>query len=113
MFRFFGMFSCDYYIPAFFLTNYPSFSNQFSICAALITVFCGMLSSLSGGILSDKLGKKNHLAYSRIAQIGALLAWPFFTMSVLTTNNFWISILGTVGKYILGENWWSPNLTMI
>ena len=113
MFRLFAMFSCDYYIPAFFLSNYPGFSTQFSICAAAITLCGGMFSSMVGGFLSDKYGKKNNLAYSRIAQIGALIAWPFFTMSVLTTNNFWISVLGTLGKYVFGENWWSPNMTMI
>ena len=27
MFRIFGMFACDYYIPAFFLSNYPSYGT--------------------------------------------------------------------------------------
>lgn len=83
MFRFFGMFACDYYLPSFFLGNYPSFNKQFGILIALITGFGGIFSSVLGGILADKLSPKDDKAFARICKWGSLLAWPFFTASVL------------------------------
>lgn len=46
MFRFVGMFACDYYVPAFFLGQYPKYKAQFSTFYAAIVVFCGLTSSL-------------------------------------------------------------------
>jgi nitrate/nitrite transporter NarK len=67
MFRFFGMLANDYYLPSFFLKNYSNFSVEYSYCATLITVFCGMFSATSGGILADKFSQKNPIAYARIS----------------------------------------------
>ena len=66
-----------------------------------------------GGVLADKFIKKNPRVYSDICMWGSLLGWPAFTLSVLLTNNFWVSIIFTGFKYLLGENHWSPNLTLI
>lgn len=72
-----------------------------------------MFSSISGGILADKFIKKNPRTYSDICMWGSLLGWVPFTLSVLLTGNFWVSIAMTAGKYILGENHWSPNMTLL
>ena len=44
--------------------------------------------------------------------MGSLLACPFFSISLLYTN-FWVAMVCTAGKYLLGENFWSPNIMMI
>lgn len=113
MFRFVAMFACDYYVPAFFLGQYPKYRAQFSILYAAMCAVCGLSSSIQGGVLSDKYKTKSHRAYSYIAIGGALLSWPFQVMSCLTLNNFWISITGVGGKYLFGENFWGPNIAMI
>lgn len=113
MFRFFGMFACDYFMPAFYLKNYPQFNNEFGIAIAVIVLFGGMTSSLLGGIMADKYSEKNPRAYANICILGSLLAWPFFFASVLITNNFWLSIGCTAARYLIGENFWSPAITMI
>ena len=113
MFRFMAMFSCDYFVPAFFLGQYPNYKAQFSVLYAAICCICGFTSSVWGGILSDKFKTKSHRAFSYVAIGGALVSWPFQVMSCLTLNNFWISITGVVGKYLFGENFWGPNIAMI
>jgi hypothetical protein len=112
-FRKLGIFACDYYLPAFFMLSYPGYKAQFGVLFACCIVIGGLISSISGGILSDKYGRDDPKAYSKIACIGGLLAWPAFVTSVLVTNNFWVSIGCTFLKYILGENFWSPAATMI
>lgn len=107
------MFACDYFLPAFFLANYPQFTTQFGLIGAMITFFGGLFSSISGGLLADKLIKKHPRAYANICMWGSILGWPFFTLSVLLTNNFYLAMAGTAGKYFIGEGWWSPNITMI
>jgi hypothetical protein len=44
-----------YFYPAFFLGCYPHFSNEFGLWNGMINVVGGMISSLAGGIISDKL----------------------------------------------------------
>lgn len=44
---------------------------------------------------------------------GSILAAPCFAASVLITNNFYLAMVFTFLKYLIGENFWSPNITMI
>lgn len=44
---------------------------------------------------------------------GALLALPVSIAAFAVTGNFWISITCLSLKYLLGENWLSPSITMI
>ena len=44
---------------------------------------------------------------------GSALALPGFALSMLITNNFYLSMFGYGLKYLFGENFWSPNITMI
>ena len=113
MFRFVSMFACDYYIPAYFLGTYPQYRAQFSYVFAGIVAFCGLSSSILGGVLSDKFKTKSHKAYSWISIGGAAIAWPFQLLACLCTNNFWLAMCGTAGKYLFGENFWGPNIAMI
>ena len=92
MFRFFGMFASDYFMPAFFLKNYSSYTTEFGLAIPLIVLFGGMTSSFLGGLMGDKYIDKHPRAYSNICMFGSLIAWPFMVASVLITNNFWLSI---------------------
>ena len=112
-FRFFAMFACDYFLPAFFLMMYPLHRKQFGILYCLCVATGGLVSSITGGILADKFGPKNPKAYSKICMWGSALALPAFVASVLVTNNFYLAMAMTYLKYLIGECFWSPNITMI
>ena len=112
-FRHVSMFSCDYFLPLFFLMMYPNNKAQFGVLYCLCVAIGGLISSISGGLLADKFGPKNPKAYSRICIIGSLLATPCFAASVLLTNNFHLAMFLTFLKYLFGECFWSPNITMI
>ena len=55
-FRYFGQFASDYYLPLFYLTNYSNMKAEFAFCYSLINLGCGFISSLAGGIISDRFG---------------------------------------------------------
>jgi len=44
---------------------------------------------------------------------GNLIAMPMFCASVLITDNFWLSISLTAGRFLFGEPYRSPAVTMI
>jgi len=111
--RYFGIFACDYFLPMYFLRNFPAFRAEFAVFYSLIVLFGGFTSALVGGLICDKFGKGKPMTKAWVAIIGNLLAWPMFTAAVLCTGNFWFSLTMVVSKYLFGEPWKSPAITMI
>lgn len=58
--RYIAMFSCDYFLPLFFILSFPENKAQFSILYACIQMFMGFTSSIVGGIVCNKLGSKRY-----------------------------------------------------
>jgi nitrate/nitrite transporter NarK len=112
-FRFIGIFANDYFLPAFFLMTYPLKRKEFGLLYCLCVATGGLVSSLLGGVLADKFGPKNPKAYSKICMASCAIAWPIYVTAVLTSNNFYLAMACTYLKYLLGECFWSPNITMI
>lgn len=108
-FRYVAMFTCDYFYPAYMLMAFPRFKMQFAAYEALCTVVCGLFAAISGGLIAEKIGKRDPRNYSRICSVGAMIAWPCMVTGLLT-KNFWVAIACLFGKYAFGENYWSPNL---
>lgn len=112
-FRYFGQFASDYYLPLFYLSNYSSHKAEFALVYSVINMFCGFVSSLAGGLISDKFGNGKPMFKAWVCIAGNLLALPCFIASVMITNNFWLSISFTALRFLFGEPWRSPSVTMI
>jgi hypothetical protein len=113
MFRYIGIFACDYYVPMFFLRNYVANRAEFAVLYSCCVVFGGFTSSIMGGLICDKFGKGRPMLKSWVCIIGNLLAMPMFAAGMLCTNNFYFSILMMATKYLAGEPWKSPAITMM
>lgn len=87
--------------------------SEFASINAFSISILGFISALLGGLISDKYQKKNPLIMSQVSAAGALLALPAAFTAFAVTGNFWISISCLALKYLLGENWLSPSVTMI
>ena len=111
--RYFGIFACDYYVPMFFLRNYVNFRAEYAMFYSLIVLLGGFTSSILGGIICDKFGKGRPMTKSWVCIIGSMIAMPMFAAGVLCTNNFWFSISMMAFKYLFGEPWKSPAITMM
>lgn len=112
-FRYFGQFASDYYLPLFYLSNYTSYKAEFALAYSMINLFCGFTSAMAGGIIADKFGKGRPMLKAWICVGGNMIALPLFVASVLTTNNFWLSMSFTALRFLFGEPWKSPSVTMI
>ena len=70
----------------------------------------GFASSMTGGILATKFGPKN---FTKICQVSSIISLPFLLLAVMQCNSFYLSIFGAGMKYLLGEWYWSPNISMM
>ena len=111
--RYFEQFASCYYLPLFYLTCYPARKAEFTFLYAGVNMFCGLISSLLGGIICDRFGKGNPRMKAQVCMAGNILCLPLLIGSVLITNNFYLSMALTAGRYLIGEHYRSPALTMV
>ena len=79
----------------------------------IMVLVCGFCSGIVGGLVSDKFGKKTPMMKSLVCVIGNTLAMPMFITAMLLKNNFWLSVSLIGCRYLVGETWKSPNITMV
>ena len=113
MFRSFEMFSIVYFMPVFFLRNYPSVKTTYSLYNGLIISVAGILAQLAGGIISDRYEKKNRLTKSIVCMTSSLLSIPLIAMATLNTSSFYASLIFFGLRQLIGESWLSPGITMM
>ena len=107
MCRFFESYTIVYFCPAFFALKFPGFIQQYSTLNAICLGIFGFTGAILGGYISDK----GH--YSRVCQVCAALAMPFAVGTFILANNFWGAIICLALKYLAGEAWGSPAVTMM
>jgi len=54
MFRFFGGYAIGFFMPSYFGNVYKDDKKKYAVANAFIVSFCGFVSSLCGGLISDK-----------------------------------------------------------
>jgi hypothetical protein len=97
----------------YFLRNYVNFRPEFALFYSMIVLFGGFTSALAGGVICDKFGAGKPMMKANVCIIGNMIAMPMFLAGVLCTGNFWFSLLMIAGKYLFGEPWKSPAITMM
>lgn len=112
-FRFFETFSIVYYLPSFFQKVYPLFRMEYGLYSAAIVASMGALSTILGGLLSDRFERRSRMTKSYICSLGSLLAIPAIGLCVLNTSNFYLSLVAMGFKYLISECWMSPAITMM
>lgn len=71
-------------MPKYFGTVYSSKKDTYGIANAFVVSMCGLVSSLAGGILSDKYEKKGYLmTKAYICVFSAVLGIPTIGMCCL------------------------------
>lgn len=79
----------------------------------MIVAGCGFMSTILGGLLSDRFEKKSKMTKSYICMIGSLLGLPAIMACTLITGNFHLSLFAMAIKYFVAECWMSPAITMM
>lgn len=113
-FRFFGGYAIGFYMPKYFGSVYPSYKDTYGIANAFVVSMCGLVSSLTGGKLSDVYEQKGFLmTKAYICVFSALLGIPTICMCCLFQNSFWFSMVSLGLEYLFAESWLSPCITML
>lgn len=81
-----------FFLPVFFLKNFPLYKAQYASANALILSCFGLASAILGGYIGDKYAKKNKMTNAFVCMSGALLGLPLYAMATLQTSNFWLSM---------------------
>lgn len=82
-----------YFLPVFFLRNFPAFKAQYSLVNSINMAVGGMLSGIIAGLIADKYEKKTSMIKAYICMFGCTLALPLLGTATLQTGNFWLSML--------------------
>ena len=90
---------------------YPAFKSEYGLYSGLIISMCGFLSTVMGGILSDRFDKKSKMTKAIICIFGSALAIPAIAACTLTTTNFYFSLFFMAVKYLISECWMAPAIT--
>lgn len=80
---------------------------------AIFVLLAGIISSITGGIIGDKIAGKHLLNLSRICYTSAALALPFVLGSTLVTSNFYVAITCVIMRVLIAESFWGPSVSMI
>ena len=102
--RSFGGMAAATYLPIYFLKCFPTFRNEYALMNALSLGIFGFISSMFGGIISDKYEEKNLMAKSYVCAAGSFMAFPLTAMCCLTQHSFWFSMIAIMFKTLFSAS---------
>ena len=111
--RNFGGMIVSSFLPVFFGRNFPGFKAEYALLNAAALSICGLVASLAGGIMADKLEKKSYMSKAMICISGCILSVPLIALGTLTTGNFYLSVLCYALKVLVSGTYSGPAITMI
>ncbi len=78
-----GGFGINYFLAPYFFRRFGLDFAQGGLLAGLISAIPGSISMLGGGLLAERLGRRDARFYAWIPGLGALLAAPLYALSFL------------------------------
>jgi hypothetical protein len=103
----------SYFLPIYFIKVFPEHRDNFAVANAAGMAFCGLLSSMTGGILADVLEKKSLMSKAWVCIGSSFLAFPLISVCCLNQSNFWLSMTMVIAKVLVSAAFTSPAITMI
>ena len=73
----------------------------------------GFLSTVAGGVISDRFEKRSRMTKALVCLVGSALAIPAITFCVLNPTNFYRALFFMGIKFLVSECWMSPAITMM
>jgi MFS family permease len=101
------------YLPVFFGKNFPGYKAEYALLNAVAVSVCGMVASISGGLIADKYESKSYMTKALICIAGCALSFPLVALGTLSTSNFYLSVLCYGLKVLVSGTYSGPAITMI
>lgn len=112
-FRFFGGYAFIYFNPQFFQKKWPEHVNDFSTINAGLSASLSFISTMAGGIISDKVRKHDPMTKAYVCMFAGYGGAPFLALAYLKQDNFWFSMSMVGCNYLIAEGWSSPTFAML
>jgi MFS family permease len=112
-FRNFGGSCTTFFLPLFFLKNFPAFKVQYSFVNSVILSIFGLTSGICGGIIADRFEKNTLWTKALICIIGSASALPLIGAATLQTSHFWLSMVSFMLFTLLTSSFSGPAITMM
>ena len=112
-FRFFGGYCIAFYKPTYFQNVFCTHSIMFGYLDAILASTLGFISTVSGGLLSDKFHKYSYWTKPAICIVTSALATPAIFLCTYYQHDFNFSIIMLGLNYVFAEAWGSPTITML
>ena len=101
-----------FWLPSFFQRSMHLSLVDTSWFYGAITFFGGCIGILGGGVIADKLGRRNRSAYPLIPAIAFMIAMPCFFAAV-NTSSMWLAFPLFLVPTALNLAWLGPVLTSV
>lgn len=112
--RFFAGYGIGFFMPSYFLQNFPDDKNLYSALNAVVVSLCGFCSALFGGLISDYFEQKGfYMTKAYVCIGGSLLGVPTILLCCLSNTNFSLALTGLALEYFVAESWIGPAITMV
>lgn len=111
--RYIGFFCNLFYVPIFFTRTYPDQISDYSFYNGIIYILIANISSLTGGVLSDKLEKDTYWAQPGIIMATTVISGPILITGLLNQDDFNFSLSMLALHYLFSQAFESPSLTML
>lgn len=108
-----GVWSAPYFRLAF-----PENAGDYAVAQAFITATCGIMSSVIGGAIADRI-RGNDLDDENIGRqlwipvVGNLLATPAWYMAITSENSFQMAMVWLAVEYLVAECWFGPTISVL
>lgn len=112
-FRFLAGFTIGVWIVPFYRGRFPgSIGAEFAIIKSAVNGLAGSVSATGGGVLADKLAKRDPRAQFWVPALGGMLAIPFW-LGTLGAPSLEASLGCLFFEYLLAECWFGPTVTQL
>jgi MFS family permease len=101
-----------FWLPSFFARSFGLTLNDIGWYYGSIVLVGGVLGTLLGGVLADRLGSARPSAYALIPALAFLIAAPAFALG-LFAGSLWLSWLFFIIGQMLALAWLGPVITAI
>lgn len=89
-------------------------ASTYAVLNGLIEGVGACISSISGGIISDRFESKNKMTKAYLGMISSFIGiFTAFGISLFTGTNFYFSLFFLCLKFLFTECWMAPTITMM
>eukprot|EP00546_Thalassionema_frauenfeldii_P018112 CAMPEP_0178901982 /NCGR_PEP_ID=MMETSP0786-20121207/4347_1 /TAXON_ID=186022 /ORGANISM="Thalassionema frauenfeldii, Strain CCMP 1798" /LENGTH=515 /DNA_ID=CAMNT_0020573189 /DNA_START=11 /DNA_END=1558 /DNA_ORIENTATION=- len=101
----------------YFRLIFPDNASEYAVAQAAITASCGIISSLIGGYIADRI-KDNGESVSVGRQLwvpvaGNFLAIPCWYMAITSVDSFQMAMVWLAIQYLVAECWFGPTISVL